>query len=118
MVVTVNEDNFSSEVLDSSVPVLVNFWAPWCGICRMIDPFLSKFQTEWGEQLKLVSINADENLKLANTYRLTTLPTVLLVRQGSVLHRLEGFHSRDDLNRAADCFRHALTTICQEYSLV
>lgn len=118
MVLNVTEENFSSEVLDSSIPVLVNFWAPWCGICRIINPFLNQFQTDWGKPLKLVSINADENLKLANTYRLTTLPTILLVEQGNVLHRFDGFHSREDLNRAADCFRNTLMTIQQKYSLV
>ena len=108
MVLAINERNFSQEVLDTSVPVLVNFWAPWCSVCRMINPFLTKFQAEWDGNIKLVSINADENLKLANTYRLTTLPTVLVIKSGKVLYRLDRFRSRDDLRRAAEDLRGVL----------
>ncbi|MEB3337534.1 MAG: thioredoxin domain-containing protein, partial [Leptolyngbyaceae bacterium] len=82
MLSTVREQSFKQEVLDSSVPVLVNFWAPWCGICRLITPLLTRLQSEWGDHVKIVSINADESLKLASTYRLTTLPTLLVFESG------------------------------------
>lgn len=96
----VSEQTFSQEVLGSSVPVLVHFWAPWCGLCRMIVPMLTEFQAEQDGQIKLVGINADENLKLANTYRLTTLPTLLLVNHGEVIYRLDSFRGRDELQVA------------------
>ncbi len=85
----VSEKTFKQEVLDSSIPVLVNFWAPWCGLCRRITPILQGFQSDWISSVKVVSVNADENLKLANTYRLTTLPTLLLIRDGEVTYRLD-----------------------------
>lgn len=91
------EQAFTKEVLESSVPVLVHFGAPWCGPCRMIEPLLSRFQTELGKQFKLVGINADESLKLSSQYRITTLPTILLFKSGKVIHRLEGLYRRDDL---------------------
>lgn len=99
MVLSISERSFPKEVLEASTPVLVYFWAPWCGVCRLIPPALNRFQEEWGDSIKIVKINADESLKLANTYRLTTLPTLILLDRGQIRHRLEGFHSTDDLRR-------------------
>ncbi|MBD1841350.1 redoxin domain-containing protein [Coleofasciculus sp. FACHB-64] len=102
MVLSVNERTFTQEVLESSTPVLVHFWAPWCGLCRLINPLLTRVQSEWGEQVKLVGINADQNLKLANTYRLQTLPTIVLIENGKVVHRIDSFQGRDDLRMALE----------------
>jgi thioredoxin 1 len=102
MVLLVNETTFTKEVLESSVPVLVNFEAPWCGLCRIIHPLLSQFQTQYGNELKLVGVNADQNFKLSNTYRLKSLPTLLLIEKGVVKQKLEGFRSRDDLRSALE----------------
>jgi thioredoxin 1 len=93
----ISEQAFRNEVLESSTPVLVHFWAPWCSICRLIEPSLNQLLMEWGEQLKLVSINADENLKLASSYRIATLPTVLLFQDGRVVHRLDSYQKREEL---------------------
>lgn len=98
MMTAVTEKNFAQEVLDSSVPVLVHFRAPWCGICRLIAPVLTQFQTEWPVPIKLFDVNADENFKLANQYQLSTLPTLLYIESGRIIHRLEGFASRDDFS--------------------
>lgn len=86
-----------TQVLQSSSLVLVHFWAPWCGVCRLIEPTLERFSAEFGGQLKLVGINADENLKLASSYRITNLPTVLVFKEGNLLHRLDGLHRRDEV---------------------
>jgi thioredoxin 1 len=104
----VSEKTFTPEVLGASTPVLVSFWAPWCGICRLMNPLVKQLQAEWSEQLKVVSINADENLKLANTYRLTTLPTVLLFDGGQLLHRLDQFRTTEDFRVAAQDLQQAL----------
>lgn len=105
---TIREINFSQEVLSSSVPVLVHFWAPWCGICRMITPLLNRFQEEWQGQLRVVNVNADESLRLASYYQLTTLPTLLFFRNGEVLKRIDGFSGRDDICQALESvMRHA-----------
>jgi thioredoxin 1 len=102
MVLSVSERTFTQEVLESPIPVLVNFEAPWCGLCRVIHPLLLQFQAQCGEEIKLVGVNADQNFKLSNTYRLKSLPTLLLIDKGMIRQRLEGFRSRDDLRLALE----------------
>ena len=102
MVLSVSERTFTQEVLESPIPVLVNFEAPWCGSCRIIHPLLLQFQAQCGDEIKLVGVNADQNFKLSTTYRLKSLPTLLLIEKGIVRQRLEGFRSRDDLRQALE----------------
>ena len=102
MIHSVTELNFKEQVLTSSIPVLVNFGAPWCGLCKVIQPTLIQFHDRWDEQIKLVDINADNNLKIASSYRLKTLPTLILFTNGRIVDRLEGFHSREDLRANLD----------------
>lgn len=117
MLLSIRESNFPQEVLDASVPVLVHFWAPWCGLCRLIVPQLHQFQANWQEQVKVVGVNADQSLKLASTYRLQTLPTLILFDRGRELHRLEQFHGRDDLRRTLDEFMQSYQNPCSSVSL-
>ena len=107
---TISEDNFESFVLTSPVPVLVHFWAPWCGLCRRVTPLLSRFQQDWSGQVNVLNINADENLKLANLYRLQTLPTLLFLSQGEVIQRFDVLRNRDEFMRALNLLmrRHQL----------
>jgi thioredoxin 1 len=102
MIHSVTELNFKEQVLTSSLPVLVNFGAPWCGLCKVIQPTLIQFHDRWDEQIKLVNINADDNLKIASSYRLKTLPTLILFTNGRIVDRLEGFHNREDLRANLD----------------
>lgn len=99
MMLSVNEQSFSKLVLESSRPVLVHFWAPWCGLCRLIQPTLVSWQSECQGEIQLVGVNADENFKLANTFRLRNLPTLILFDRGTVIHRLEEIHSREELQQ-------------------
>lgn len=111
MVSSVDERTFTQEVLESSTPVLVNFWAPWCGLCRCIDPLLARLQAVWGQQIKLVRVNADESLKLAADYQLTTLPTLLLFESGQLRYRLDSFHGQEDLRAAIETIYSSLSLL-------
>ncbi|MBD6616849.1 thioredoxin [Komarekiella sp. 'clone 1'] len=102
MVLSVSERTFTQEVLESPIPVLVNFEAPWCGLCRIIQPLLLQFKAQYGEEIKLVGVNADQNFKLSTTYKLKSLPTLLLIENGIVRHRLESFRGREDLRLALE----------------
>jgi thioredoxin 1 len=91
------EQTFETEVLGSPTPVLVHFGAPWCGPCKLVEPLLVQLQSLSSEPVKLVEINADENLRLTSRYRITTLPTILLFKSGELLHRLEGLYRRETI---------------------
>lgn len=99
MILSVTEKTFGKEILQAPSPVLVHFWAPWCGLCRLINPVLANFERDWHGQIKVMGINADENFKLANFYRLTTLPTLILFENGIIVRRIEGFQNREELSR-------------------
>jgi thioredoxin 1 len=117
MTLMVNQLTFRQEVLASPTPVLVNFWAPWCGVCRLVSPMLSQLQAEYEGQLKIVSINADENLQLSSSYRLTTLPTVLLFDRGTLIYRVDQLSNRNDFQTAARDLKTTLEALALvEYS--
>ena len=98
----VNETSFEREVLGYSRPVLVHFWTPWCGICHLISPMLETMQKGSSKPIKLVSINADENFKLANTYRLRNLPTIMLFKNGQLVEKIDNINNRDSLKTALE----------------
>ncbi|MGB3615680.1 MAG: thioredoxin family protein [Elainellaceae cyanobacterium] len=100
MITLVDEGSFNHNVLNCRLPVLVHFSAPWCGLCRLLEPMLAQLKTDWDGQLKIINVNADDNLKLANAYRLRSLPTLVLFDQGKVQHRVEDFYTNDDLQLA------------------
>jgi thioredoxin 1 len=102
MVLSVSERTFAQEVFQASTPVLVHFWAPWCGLCRAIDPTLTSFESQWAGKVKLLGVNADQSLKLANTYRLTSLPTLILFEGDRVRFRFENYQGREELRRTLD----------------
>lgn len=102
MVLSVSERTFAQEVFQASTPVLVHFSAPWCGLCRAIEPTLTTFESDWAGKVKLLGVNADLSFKLANTYRLTSLPTLILFEGDKVRFRFEQYQGREELRRTLD----------------
>jgi thioredoxin 1 len=82
--------SFKSDVLESSVPVLVDFWAVWCGPCRAIAPHLESLADELGEKLRIVKLNIDENQQTPTAYQIRSIPTLLLFKEGRVVDQMVG----------------------------
>lgn len=99
---SITEKTFDVEVLHSPEPIFIHFWAPWCKLCRSIEPTLIQFQTQYQYPIRLAGINADDNIKLANSYRIKTLPTILCFADGRLMGRVEGFPGRDTLRQTLE----------------
>jgi thioredoxin 1 len=97
-----SDSSFQSEVLQSAVPVLVDFWAPWCGPCRMIGPVIQELAQENADSLKVVKINIDDNPNTAATYGVSSIPTLMIFKAGEVADRFVGVQPKKRLQDAIE----------------
>jgi thioredoxin 1 len=95
--VKVTDGNFEGEVLSADKKVLVDFWAEWCGPCRMVAPVVEDLAQEYGDQIKVAKLNVDENQQTASRYGIMSIPTMLVMEDGKVTDKLVGYMPKDKL---------------------
>ena len=101
-IVTLTQENFAAEVLQSTSPVLVDFWAEWCGPCKMIAPVLDELAEEYTGKVKIGKVNIDQHQTIAAEYGVRAIPTLLLFSKGQVTEQMVGLRSKRDLKASFD----------------
>ena len=95
----VTADNFDKEVVQSPIPVVIDFWAPWCGPCKSIGPILDELASTWAGKVKVAKVNTDEEQALANAFQVRGIPTLAVVQGGEIVDLQVGFRGRQPLEQ-------------------
>lgn len=98
----VTDETFEREVLQATKPVLVDFWAPWCGPCRMVSPIVEELADEYAGKVEFVKLNTDDNPNTAVKYGVRSIPTLLVFKGGQPVGQIIGFRPKSDLKRRLD----------------
>jgi len=101
-IVTLTQETFDSEIKKPGAPILVDFWAEWCGPCRMVAPVLEKLAEEYAGKVRIGKVNVDEQAGLATKYGIQSIPTLLLFKEGRVVEQTVGSAGRDALAKMVD----------------
>ena len=96
-VLTINEKSFESEVVNSELPVLIDFWAEWCGPCKEISPILDEINNEMHKKIKIVKVNIDDNPNIPNQYGVQSIPTLIIFKKGEIVGTKVGSCLKSDL---------------------
>jgi thioredoxin 1 len=106
----ITEQTFERDVLKAALPVLADFWAPWCGPCRMIAPIVDELSRDYEDRLTVAKINVDENLDLAKRYGVQSIPTLAVFKNGQMVSRIVGYASKEELQRHIETALNARTS--------
>jgi len=98
----VTDDQWDQEVLKSDLPVLVDFWAPWCGPCRMVAPIVEELADEFSGKVRFYKLNTDDNVGVATKYSIRSIPTLMVFKGGEAVDQLIGFRPKSDLKRVLE----------------
>ncbi len=98
------ENQFQDEVLAAKIPVLVDFWASWCGPCRMVAPVLEEVARDYADKLKVVKVNVDDNPDTSSRYGVMSIPTMIIFKEGAPVETIVGFRKKDELSAIIDQF--------------
>ncbi len=101
-IVHFTDANFKKEALESSLPVLVDFWAPWCGPCKMIGPLVEELSKEYEGKVKIGKLNVDENAKIATHYGIMSIPTLIFLKDGKIMEQAVGVLSKAELRKKVE----------------
>jgi thioredoxin 1 len=97
-----DHSNFEKEINDSKAPLVIDFWAPWCGPCRMMGPVFEELSSEYSGKLKFAKLNTEEHPELAEKFDIRGIPTLVLVKKGREMNRLVGFRQKEELREELD----------------
>jgi len=100
----VTDSNFQQEVLESNLPVLVDFWAPWCGPCRMVSPVVEAVAEKFSGKAKFFKMNTDENMQTAVKYQIMAIPSLIIFKDGQEVERIVGFRPQSDIEAILEKF--------------
>jgi thioredoxin 1 len=100
--IQLTDTNFDQEVLKSSIPVMVDFWAPWCGPCKMIAPTIEEIASEYAGKVKVCKLNTDDNPDTASKFSITAIPTILFFKEGKVVQELVGLQPKEEIQKFLD----------------
>lgn len=100
--IELSDANFENEVMKSPIPVIVDFWAPWCGPCRIVGPMLEKLSSEYTNKLKFAKMNVDNFIDIASRYDIRSIPCMILFRQGAESDRIIGAYPESELRKRID----------------
>ena len=99
-IIELNDDNFDDEVLKAELPIMVDFWAPWCGPCKAIGPTVEALEKTYGEKMNFVKVNVDENPVVPSKYGIQAIPTLIFFKGGEVVDKITGMVAKEKLEES------------------